>query len=118
MSTFVNWSSPDGRSLQFGVYNYAGDWREVSGIYIFCRREPNGGHTPLYIGQTINLRQRIPQHEMWPEAVRLGADSVHVALVSGAQNLDYFERVLIAEFDPILNTHHRPQRGNFLRPGF
>ena len=103
----IEWAAPDGRKLQFGVYDHGGNWLDVSGVYMFCRREANGTYTPLYIGQASSLKDRLPQHEQWSPAVRKGADSVHVAVLSSQADRDYFEPALIQHFQPELNIQHK-----------
>ena len=73
---------------------------------MFCRLEPNGKSTPIYIGQAKSFKDRLPNHEQWAPAARLGATTVHAALVPSQDARDQYERELIHEFQPSLNKHH------------
>jgi hypothetical protein len=98
-----NWSD-----LEFTVYDINATWYSVAGLYIFAKRTtPPGYWRALYIGQTDDFSSRIPYHERWAEAVRLGATHVHALVVPLAANRDSWEQALIQRFDPPLNDHHR-----------
>lgn len=107
MPTTINWQSPNGTILSFGVYQHSGDWTDVSGIYMFCRQESNGSYTPLYIGQASSLKDRLPLHEQWIPAVQKGASTVHAAVVPLQDDRDLFEKQLIQQFQPLLNQQHK-----------
>lgn len=83
------------------------EWYETSGIYIFTGVNSSNFWKALYIGQTDSFATRLPSHERWAEAVRLGATHIHAAVVPLAANRDRLEQALIAKYQPILNTHHR-----------
>ncbi len=99
----------------FTVHPHSAGWNNVSGIYIFCGVSPQNRWVPLYIGQTDSFRTRIPQHEQWRPAVRLGATHVHAAAVPLSAIRDALEQKLIAAFQPRLNTHHKAMMGIGLR---
>lgn len=102
----INWQSPTGPVLSFGVYHHSSGWNDVSGIYMFCRQEHDGSYTPVYIGQAASLKDRLPQHEQWNRAVQKGASTVHAAVVPSQDDRDAFEKELIQQYQPILNQHH------------
>lgn len=107
MSNTINWQSPNGTILSFGVYQHSSGWNDVSGIYMFCRQEQNGSYTPIYIGQAASLKDRLPQHEQWYPAVQKGASTVHAAVVPLRDDRDLFEKQLIQQFQPPLNQQHK-----------
>lgn len=78
------------------------------GNYAFLKELPNGNFVPLYFGIAQSLRQRLPNHEVWPAAKRLGATHVagHTTPAGEKARLDE-ERDLIARWNPALNTQHR-----------
>ena len=51
----------------------------------------------------ISLAERLPTHEKWSAAVRLGATHVHAIVVPLATTRDLIERQLIQAFQPLLN---------------
>lgn len=97
----ANWSG-----YEFTVYTENTNWNEVGGIYIFCGVNPQNQWVPIYIGQADSFRNRIPQHEQWNPAVRLGATRIH-ALVVGQQQRDVIEQQLIQLYQPRLNVQHK-----------
>ena len=102
MSNTVSWSG-----YPFGVYNHGADWSHNGGIYIFCGVNPQNQWVALYIGQADSFRNRIPQHEQWNQAVRLGATHVHAMAVQQASTRDAIERQLIQSHQPYLNVQHK-----------
>lgn len=97
----VNWGGYD-----FEVCPQSGLWRSAAGLYIFTGIS-NGYWRALYIGQTDDFSTRIPDHERWGEAVRLGATHVHARIEANALQRLAIERQLIRTYQPTLNDHHR-----------
>lgn len=91
----------------FSVYEPATTtWSEASGVYIFAEFTARGW-VPHYIGQATSFADRLPNHEQWGPAVRLGATHIHAMAVTSQAMRDVIERVLITHFSPTLNTQHR-----------
>ena len=89
---------------EFTVYRHDADWHNVAGLYIFSGKDPTDNKWfPLYIGQALSLSERLPTHEKWSAAVRLGATHVHAMVVPLATRRDSIERQLIETFQPSLN---------------
>lgn len=80
--------------------------KSESGNYMFVKPTISGW-VPVYIGIADNLRDRIPCHERWAEAVRLGATRVMGHTNAVQMNRETEERDLIGRWNPLLNTHHR-----------
>jgi len=72
------------KKYELEVCNAEGNWRDVGGIYIFTGLNAQNLWRPFYIGQANSFRDRIPNHENWSAAVRLGATHVHALVVSQA----------------------------------
>jgi excinuclease UvrABC nuclease subunit len=98
----ANWSG-----YEFTVYTANTNWNEVGGIYIFCGVNPQNQWVALYIGQADSLRNRIPSHEQWNPAVRLGATHIHAMVVQQEWTRDSIERQLIQNHQPRLNVQHK-----------
>ncbi len=90
---------------EFGVYDSERTtWNDVAGIYVFAGITPQGRWRAFYIGQAKSFQDRIPNHENWPAAVRLGATHVHAMVVPLAANRDRIEAELIGAYQPALNV--------------
>ena len=92
--------------IEFEVYPHSTNWNDVGGVYAFAHLEPTGWHVH-YVGQTNSFANRIPNHERWPEARRLGATHVLAARYNLQADRDKVEAALIAALRPRLNTQLR-----------
>ena len=77
-------------------------------------KETSTGWVPLYIGIADDLSARIPGHERWAEAKRLGATHVLAHTEPSKAKREAEEKALIALCNPPLNTQHRRQRATLL----
>ena len=102
MANKVTWGGHE-----FSVHQHGENWSAVAGLYIFAAKNSEGKWFPLYIGQAESLAERLPTHERWQEAARLGATYVHARVESQAATRDAVERQLIQAYQPRLNTQHR-----------
>lgn len=102
MSETVDWIG-----TSFHVCNPSANWKDAGGVYIFCGLNSNQQWFPVYIGQAESLAARLPNHERWQEAAKLGATHVHARVVEQAANRDALEQKLIVAFQPKLNTHYK-----------
>lgn len=105
---------------RFEVHDFADQWKDVGGIYIFSGPDRQGQcWEPLYVGETGSFRDRIPCHERWLEAVGLGATHVHAMVAPLAEMRAAVERELIAGYQPPLNLRLRSLADLFQPlPGF
>lgn len=92
---------------EFQINLHNANWRAVAGLYIFAAKNSEGKWFPLYIGQAESLAARLPTHERWQEALRLGATHVHARVVLEEAARCEVERQLIQAYQPRLNVHHR-----------
>jgi hypothetical protein len=100
MSNPVIWGSHE-----FQVYEKNTNWNEVGGVYIFCGINSHGLWIPAYIGETESFRSRIPCHDRWEEAVRLGATHVHAKVVEQEATRVAIQDGLIRLYQPPMNSH-------------
>lgn len=93
---------------QFSVYDHGGSWNAVSGLYIFAALEKDWQGIlqwrPLYVGETQDFSTRLPTHEYWMAAVRLGVTHVHARTEVSAERRAAIEGHLIQTFQPPLNV--------------
>lgn len=114
MTTIVDWPGGSEKKYRYWAINNpkdAGSILSVAGNYAFVKQLPNGNFTPLYFGETDDLRARIPAHECWDAAVRLGVTHVMAHTTpAGASSRLAEEADLIARWNPPLNVQHRTAR--------
>ena len=96
---------------EFTVYGEDTNWNEVAGLYVFVRHLVDDQGTPrwfaLYVGQTRNFANRLPTHENWLEAVRMGANQIHARTEEDGLKREALEKKLIEACEPPLNVEHR-----------
>ena len=106
MTNVVEWLG-----YEFTVYAGNANWNEVGGLYVFVRHLVDDQGTPqwyaLYVGQTRNFADRIPTHEKWLEAVRMGANQIHARTEENGLKREALEKKLIESYEPTLNLEHR-----------
>ena len=101
------WPIGNNESLDFAIYSLSDQWNKVAGLYIFAHRTDQTHWQSLYVGQTDDFSSRIPNHEQWCSAVRLGATHIHARVVPAAAVRDTLERRLISFLQPPLNEQLR-----------
>jgi hypothetical protein len=106
MST-CNWPLGNGQTLECQIYDFNATWYKVAGLYIFAYPTDQTHWHALYVGQTDDFSSRIPSHERWNEAVRLGATHIHAVVVPQAATRDKLEKILIQTLQPPMNVQAR-----------
>ena len=91
-------------TYEFSVHGIGATWSKVAGIYIFTGVNAQNQWVALYIGQASSFAERLPNHDRWSEAHKLGATHVHARVESLQANRDKIEKELIQAFQPRLNT--------------
>ena len=110
MSFTVDWNGSSGTSYRYWSVDSLApiSLQAVAGNYAFVKQLPNGNFIPLYFGVAESLRDRLPNHERWNEAARLGATHVMAHTTPAGETARLAEeRDLIQQWNPPLNTHHR-----------
>ena len=83
------------------------DWPAESGVYVFAGLVPAAGDElqwhALYVGETQDLSDRLPAHERWSAAQRLGATHIHVRPAPDPIDRVVLQRMLIQDYQPPLN---------------
>ena len=76
----VTFYGASGTKYNFTAYTADTTFNDVGAVYIFTKRyrgtDGSYKYTPLYIGQTNSLSDRIPSHEEWPCVRRHGVNSI------------------------------------------
>ena len=100
----IHWPGQSGKKYTYWIYPIETTWAEKAGNYIFAKKLSNGNWTPIYIGETGDLRDRLPNHEKLPCATRNGATHIHTHTSSSGQEVRRAEEAdLIAKSDPPCN---------------
>ena len=79
MSQTIDWRGKSGATYRYWFLENpkaAGKIKAEGGNYCFAQQLANGNYLPLYFGESGDLRDRIPNHELWDRAIRLGATHV------------------------------------------
>ena len=90
----------------FSIHTIDSNWNEVPGLYIFAGIDSQSNWRPFYIGRTDSLAGRIPNHEQWQAASRLGATHVHATVIQEVARRSFIEERLIQAYRPYLNIQH------------
>ena len=102
-----SWPLGNGQTLDFTIYSVNDQWKQVAGLYIFAYPSDESHWGALYVGKTDDFSSRVPGHEKWDSAVRLGATNVHALVVPQRDLRDTWERCLIAHLQPTLNEVYK-----------
>lgn len=108
MQKFLDWPGSAGQSYRYWFLSSLARSaiKTAAGNYMFLRAK-DGFWQPIYIGIADNLADRLSNHEVWPEAVKMGCTAVYAHLSSQQAVRQKEEKDLIARWNPPLNTHHR-----------
>ena len=79
-------------------------FKDEPGNYIFAKETSSGYWTPIYIGETDSLKDRLSNHEKMPCVKRHGGTHVHVHTSSSDEQARRAEESdLLAKWDPPCN---------------
>jgi hypothetical protein len=93
----------------FRVVDPQGAWNPVAGLYAFClpRTALRNSLVPVYIGETSSFAARMPGHDDWKAAQRLGATVMLARVFNGTERRRKdAEADLILAYRPVLNMQH------------
>jgi len=101
---FLNWPGASGKEYTYQIHPLGAAFRPVPGNFILAREYEAGQWTPLYIGQTRDLSQRLEGYQNQESALQKGATHLHVHVSSGGQAARCEEeRDLILRWGPVCN---------------
>jgi len=99
----ANWKGRSGQNYIYTVYSMNTSWNDVSGNYIFARRQGNYW-VAVYIGQTSSFQNRLPNHNELNCAKQHGATHIHAHVNSnGEQARKAEETDLVLQNQPPCN---------------
>jgi hypothetical protein len=80
----VFWKGIFGQKYKYWIYTIGTAFKDKPGNYIFAKRGHFGRWTPLYIGESDNLREILSNHEKLPCIERNGGTHIHVHMSSSS----------------------------------
>ena len=99
----MEWLGKSGTKCQYWVYEIGHSLKAEGGNYIFTKRDSNGVHTPIYVGQTGDLSERFDSHHKADCIRREGATHICTHLTSSENDRVTEESDLIANWSPPCN---------------
>jgi hypothetical protein len=106
--TTLTLTGASGVQYQYTLYEHSKtQWHPLAGNYAFAYQDVDGKWVIVYIGETEDFSKRLPTHERWDAAKKLGC--LHIIARTNSAGIDARqaeERDLCANYQPSMNTHH------------
>ena len=90
----IEWPGASGKRYKYWILPINAVLKDAPGNYIYAKETESRKWSPLYIGQTTSLRQRLTSHEKEASAIRRGATAQRTLTVT----------VMEPPSQPIVNT--------------
>ena len=100
----VSWYGLSGKSYEYFVYPIDTKFESAAANYVYAKLSLHRTWVPVYIGQTGDLRERLPDHEKRPCAIRQGATHIHAHRSGDEHERRVEEADLIRKYKPRCNT--------------
>ncbi len=81
----INWPGASGREYKHWIYPIGTSFKDEPGNYVFAKETSPGRWTPIYVGETESLRDRLPNHEKLRCVLGNGGTHIHAHVTSGGQ---------------------------------
>jgi predicted GIY-YIG superfamily endonuclease len=103
----IHWEGQSGAKYGYWIAPLNAPFKEQPGNYIFAYENRPGYWTPVYIGQTNNLKRRLENHSEDECARRNGATHIHTHISSSNENVrKQEEKDLVRKWSPPCNEHY------------
>ena len=100
----VMWMGESGTQYKYLITAIGACFKKEAANYIFAREVPPDKWIPIYIGETANLGERIPNHEKLSCALQNGATHLHAHMnPEGDEARKSEEMDLIQRWAPVCN---------------
>jgi hypothetical protein len=103
----LNFKGESGSNYTFDVCTFDTIFPNASGVYVFAKLRFNDQvleHiTPLYIGESSDIGDRIANHEKWPCVEKHGCTHICVMMLSGQRSREKAETDLRHNYDTPCN---------------
>ena len=103
MADKCTWTGASGKTYEYEMHQIGTDWNAVAGNYIFAKSTSPGKWQAVYIGETGNFKERLPNHPELPCVRRNGGTHIHVHVNSDSQARLNEESDLLASESPPCN---------------
>ena len=98
------WHGASGNEYKYWIYAIGSSFVAEPGNYIFAKEGPAGQWTPIYIGESGDLKDRLSGHDKLDCVNRHGGTHIHAHTSPGGQAVRRVEEAdLIAKWDPPCN---------------
>ena len=100
----IYWEGKSRAKYGYWIHSIGTEFTDAAGNYIYAKQTQPGHWSPVYIGQTTRLRDRLADHEKEACALRNGATHIHTHTTPGgeAERLNE-ESDLIDIWSPVCN---------------
>ena len=98
------WPGASGAQYRYWIHKIGTSFKDSPGNYVFAKKTSPGHWTPIYIGETESLKDRLSDHEKMPCIKRNGGTHIHAHLTcSDADASRAEESDLLEKWDPPCN---------------
>ena len=100
----IMWPGVSGKDYKYWIYPMGSSFKDEPGNYIFAKETSSNRCTPIYIGETDSLENRLANHEKLPCVKRYGGTHIHAHTTPGGEQVRKAEEEdLLAKWDPPCN---------------
>jgi len=100
----ILWPGDSGKKYQYWIHPMGTVLKDSPGNYIFAKESSPGRWSPVYIGETDSLKNRLTGHDKLPCVNRNGGTHIHVHTSSGDAAIRRAEESdLIEKWNPVCN---------------
>lgn len=83
----IMWPGASGKEYKYWISLIDSSFKDGPGNYIFAKEISPNRWTPIYIGETDSLKNRLNNHEKLPCVKRYGGTHIHAHTTPGGENV-------------------------------
>lgn len=100
----IYWEGASGKKYGYWIYKMGTSFKDEPGNYIYAKETQPNRWSPVYIGQTKSLKDRLADHEKEDCAVRHGATHIQAHINGGGKEARLEEEAdLVRKWEPACN---------------
>jgi len=100
----IMWPGASGTKYKYWIHPINASFKDSPGNYIFAKETSPDRWTPIYIGETDSLKDRLSNHEKMPCVKRYGGTHIHAHISTADEKVRRAEESdLLAKWDPPCN---------------